>query len=223
MRSLLIIIAIALVSMLFSVPANAAYTDQTNAHLGEVPGYSDPDYRLGRKNRPATMVIGDSITYGGYVSALRSKRPGWEVSARPGRNVSTLPYYVKDRMVNGRKPPKVLVIALSTNASVGWTYNNLKSVVNMVPKRTKVVFVNTYRDPAKFHNGVNYRERASVQAMYSRWMDIISNTRARTCVADWRAAVTARPWLVHDGVHPVPGYGYSVWYQVLTKAISNCS
>jgi hypothetical protein len=206
------------VVLMLSVTADAAISDP-RAHQGEVAGYADPDWRLGTyKKRPKVFMVGDSITHAGRTSL---NRPKWEVSAVPGRDVCTLPYYLRDRM-KALKAPKTVVVALGTNACPEWRYEDYRDALRTLPARTQVVLVTTYRDPVRYSDANElYRRRASVQSTYYRWMQTLDRVRPHTCLANWRAEVVRRPWLVHDGVH-LGTYGRKVWAATVTNAVARC-
>src|SRR5680860_583688 len=101
---------------------------------GEVPNVQDTSRYIGSKGwRPSVFWVGDSISVSAYKYGLHTLRPGYEVSAISGRDVSNLPYYLADRLGNGSRLTTV-VIALGTNASKGWTYASLRAAVRRIPR-----------------------------------------------------------------------------------------
>lgn len=212
-----------------AVPAPAGATSYSNridvaaAHAGEVAGESDTDARVGTTGwRSGTFMIGDSITRIGLVHGLRAQGlgTGWEVSAVSGRDVSTLPYYVRDRL-RSQSRLRRLVIALGTNATAGWTYQDLLAVVRLVPSPTKVILVTTYRDPGVWGASNSYRTQAAVQAVYSRWEKRLARTTAHTCVADWRSYAKNHRSALHDGVHPTTAAARQ-WAKIVARAVRTC-
>jgi endonuclease YncB( thermonuclease family) len=185
-------------------------TGEPEAQAGHVVGYADPDPWIGSTSpsRPNVLMVGDSITYRGRGTLLGKHR--WEVSAVPGRNVETLPCYLADRL-RSHAPLDVVIVALGTNATTWWTYEDYRDALTLLPRRTRVVFVTTYRDPVTYSDtAMPYRGRASVQETYSRWMRTIASWRPGTCVADWRGYVQAHPTAAPDGVHPA-GASITAW------------
>lgn len=209
------------VALAVLVPTAAVAAHRTAyPHAGEDVRFRDTDPYLGRPtNRPSVFMVGDSITQRS-MSALRHQGIRWEISAVPGRDVANLPYYVADR---ARAKPflKTLVIALGTNATPEWSYADYRRVTNMVSRSTHIVFVTTYRDPARNPDTFAYRNRASVQVTYTRWMRLIAQVRPHTCVADWRSYVIAHPSAAPDGVHPYYG-ARRAWSHLIMSAVRNC-
>jgi hypothetical protein len=202
---------------LTAAPSHADVRDNPAAHSGENTQYVDQDRFLGRTHgrRPKVFVVGDSMVY-------EARLPkSWEVSAVPGRDVSTLPYYIRDRTAN-RSRLRTVVIALGTNASAGWNRESYTAAIARLPRKTRVVFVSTFRDPVIFsRSAVPYRQQAWVQSFYSMWMGKIAAKRKYTCVVPWRQYVTKNSTAVHDGVHPSP-YGMRAYVKMLTKAVKRC-
>lgn len=197
-----------------------ATNSTTYPHVGEVSGYIDTSPNVGRTHvvRRSTFLVGDSISYRG-AGELHARIPV-EVSAVPGRDVGNLPWYVTDRLRAHRKPLKTLVIALGTNATPGWGYDDYRRVTNMVPRKTRIVFVTTYRDPARYSDEP-YRGNSSTQVTYTRWMRHIAAVRPRTCVAEWRGYVEKYPSALADGVHPSE-WGGKAWANLVAAKVRNC-
>jgi hypothetical protein len=192
------------------------------AHAGEVPGNVDTSPYLGVHDtyRPSYMMIGDSITRAS-VDALRARGVRWEITSIPGRDVSTLPYYVRDRMMNTAYPLRYLVVALATNATPGWTK---AKYAEALPEGVTVEFVTSFRDYDKFPATTDYRRRAYVQYAYSLWMKQLAAERPNTCVADWRSyAGPRRARVLRDGVHPVvSSIGTGEFSYLVVKASRGC-
>ncbi len=189
---------------------------------GEVANVRDTSGYVGTSGwRPRTFWVGDSISVLAYHYGLHKLRPRYEVSAIPGRDVSNLPYYLDDRLKNSSKLTTV-VIALGTNASYGWTYTSLLAAVHRIPKRVRVVFVSTYRDPTVFPRSAStYRTQASIQRAYSAWMTKIAAVRAHACVAPWRHYASRHRSVLHDGVHPNL-IGIAAYIKIVTSTIDEC-
>ena len=152
-------------------------------------------------------VVGDSITVGS-----RSWLPkAWNVNALSGRPVDCLRPLLKSTK------PNTVVMALGTNSTAGWKFSDYQRAVNMFPRTTKVVFVTTYRDPAKLHNSFNVR----VQKTYSEWMRTLAGNRNNVCVADWRKYISQHRNYLPDGTHPA-GYGKVAWAKLVKSKVTDC-
>lgn len=165
-----------------------------------------------------TLMIGDSITAGGKVD-LEHLRPHWEINAKAGRNVDCLPMLVSERLNHGYLGR--LVIALGTNAVQGWGQDDYQMVVDMVPARTVVLFVTTYRNRDLWPSTNPYRTRASVQYFYSHEMENIACARPNTCVVPWRQYAMKHPTMLRDGVHPTVK-GREAWASMIDDAAEQC-
>lgn len=252
MKSRILFVAIALA--LLPAPALAASNGLSDprAHAGEVKTAVDSDGYVGTRGyRSTTFMVGDSVTRQGITWGFRPLRlaQGWEVSGVAGRDVSTLPYYLADRVAAQQKlthaghsrrwrrhhrrlaarlaahpfryPLKRVVIALGANATPGWTYGDLRRAINLLPASTVVVLVTPYRDPAKWPTSGLYRVRGSVVATYASWEHRIAEVRPRTCIADWAGFAGRYPWLVPGGVHP--NYkGTQAWARIVETAADRC-
>lgn len=218
MRRALVVLLVVL-ALLTPTVALAAHRT-AYPHVGEDDRFADTDPYLGRTtHRQPIFMVGDSITQRS-MPALRRQGIRWEISAVPGRDVGNLPYYVHDRR---RAAPflNTLVIALGTNGTLGWTYDDLLAVVRSVAVNTKVVLMTTWRDPRRNPETSSYRNRASTQTTYSSWMRRIATVRPRTCLADWRSYVSAHPSAAPDGVHPYYG-SRRAWAAIIMRAVSRC-
>ena len=246
------LVAILLPLALLGVPAHSAtYSNRLTdprAHAGEVVGAIDTDTYVGTRGwRSSTFMVGDSVTHIGLVLGFRPQHlaKGWEVSAASGRDVSTLPFYLEDRVAaqrllpygqhsrrwrrrhrrtaarKFRYPLKRVVIALGANATPGWSYTGLRKAVNLVPSSTTVTFVTPYRDAAQWPDSEPFRVRASVAAAYTSWEHRIAKLRRHTCIADWAGFVQRYPSAVHDGVHPT-GSGSRAWGRIVASAVDRC-
>lgn len=174
-------------------------------------------------------VVGDSITSGSR-STLQAMRPGWHINGLRGRLVSTLPMLVSEILAVDPNP-RVVVLALGTNASWSWSKAEYLAAVDLLPTTTRVLLVTTYRDPDNWSryakdnwDGIDrpWYQRAYIQSHYSTWMREIDVERANVCVAEWRGLVRNRPWLMFDGVHPNPN-GHKKWADLLVTGVRNCA
>ena len=146
-------------------------------------------------SRPDAIIIGDSLTYRGTPDLL-ARQPSWVVDAMRGRRVGALPRRIKvDVAAHGI--PRNLVLALGQNPTAGWTRADYAAATRLVPSRTQVFFVTTYRDPAVFG-----QPAADQQKTYSRWMRSIAAHRANVHVLDWRRLVLDGSAVLVDGSHP---------------------
>jgi hypothetical protein len=206
-------------------------------HQGETPGTPDTSSRVGRHDVPrkAVFMVGDSITTLAFHHGLYKARPGWEISSVPGRDDSNMPWYVKDRLADktlgrhAKRDPqnpsglKTFVWALGTNADSNWTYNDFRDTVRLLPRKTRLVFVTTWRDPKYWSKAVvsDFRRQSESQAPYNRWMHHFDQVRAHTCIFNWRSMVQAHPGYLHDGVHPGTT-GIRMYVRGLTNVVSRC-
>jgi hypothetical protein len=219
------------------------------AHAGESKTEVDTDGYVGTRGwRSGTFVVGDSVTRIGLIDGLRELGlgTGWEVSSVSGREVSTLPYYLRDRAAAQQPLPPVkhtkrwkrrhpharpaprfkyplrrAVIALGTNATQGWTYGDLRAATNLLPATAVVVFVTPFRDATLWPETGPFRVRASVSAVYASWEKRIAELRPHTCIADWRAFALRYPSAVHDGVHETYA-GAGAWARIVSSAVDRC-
>ena len=243
-----ILLALSLATVMLMAPAAAAsYSNRltdSRAHAGEVANTPDTDQRVGTRGwRAGVFMVGDSVTRIGLIEGLRSLKlgVGWEVSSVPGRDVSTLPYYLGDRLaaqqrvvvvkrkhghrrrvVRYRYPLRTAIVALGANASLGWTYADLRDAVNALPRTTTVVFVTPYRSPTAWPNSGPYRVRASMSTMYTHWETRIAQLRKHTCVAEWGSFAARWPSALHDGVHQTDA-GAKAWARIVADAVTRCS
>jgi hypothetical protein len=152
------------------------------------------------------FVVGDSVANAARDDLTRA----YEVNAQHGRPVSCLPSVLRRRKADA-PALKVVVIALGTNISPGWTYEDYRDAVNMFPLTTWVVLVTPYRDPSKVP------DMAPTIARYATWMRVLGKHR-NVLVADWAAYVDAHRDLLDDGVHPSEE-GRVVWAHLVTTRV----
>lgn len=154
-------------------------------------------------------MFGDSMTENA-TPYLRAHRPKWYIDGVWGRPVTDLPGRVRYYLRTHALPPRVAIIALGTNERAGWSRWQYRRVNHLFPKRTRVVYVNTYRPG-----------RASDGARYSRWMADIERIRKRTTIADWRsAAIADTDGLIRwDHLHQTDPKGIAVWSGLVMRAV----
>ena len=248
-------ITVALLALAATLPASARGTTYANrladprAHAGELQNSLDTDGYVGTRGwRSSTFMVGDSVTRIGLINGLRVLHlgRGWEVSSVTGRDVSTLPYYLRDRVAaqqpllpvkhskrwkrhhphartaqRFRYPVRRVVIALGANATAGWTYGDLRAATNLLPASAVVVLVTPFRDPARWPQTGPFRIRGSVSGVYASWERRIAELRPHTCIADWRGFVQRYPSAVHDGVHETYA-GAGAWARIVSSAVARC-
>lgn len=158
-----------------------------------------------------TLVVGDSL---GWRSSdeLTARRPGFAVDAMPSRKIGELRGRL-DAYRALRGQPSALVVELGTNATPGFTEQDLRQVVATLPRSTAVLLVLPYRQFA--------RGNAPSATAYGRWMRDLARTRPRTCVADWPRLLEQRPGLLLDGTHPTHR-GEKVYAALLATGLSGC-
>lgn len=162
-----------------------------------------PPYVEGRSDLrvPADVyVVGDSIAAGARFELWR-RHPDWVVDARPGRPVERLPRLV-DRIVGANPSPRVVVLALGTNASAGWDRSDYAAAVDAFPPSTWVHLVTPYRDPRLWGRDRRWDQWAEHTGVHAAWMREVADSRPHVAVIRWRRMVQHRPLLLHDGTHP---------------------
>lgn len=155
-----------------------------------------------RSEAKPVLVIGDSMTVGGTPYLPKS----YYVDGLWGRGVTELPKRV-DAYLRRYDPPRVAVLALGTNEQAGWTRRDYYEVMKKFPKRTRIVFVTTYRT-------------SGAGKTYSMWMRQLQALRPGTRIADWRSAAIKHPSLVSpDGTHQSE-IGKRVWANLIKAQVS---
>lgn len=185
-----------------ATPAQAAPVAITGSYGSSVGncGTFKPGARHG-----AVFVVGDSITVMG-----RDRLPTrYEVNARSGRNVDCLAGLLRQRKQHAT--PKVVVIALGTNAVRSWKLVDYRNAIDRLPKGTNAVLVTTYRQ--HFNVGT--------MRTYARWMRALAK-RPDVFVADWRAYIVKRRDQLSDGTHPTAA-GERAWARIVIAAVERAS
>lgn len=192
----------------------AAVAIATTLTTGVAPSQAAPGHAEARAHRSeeTVLVIGDSLTARSR-DKLRKLDPTWTIDAVRGRHVRKLDDVLAAHLAEAA-PPDVLVIALGTNESHGWTEDDYVRVTQMVPETTLIVFVSTYRDSTLWGEA-----RADIQGVYSAWMRHIARTRPLTTSVNWRRRVTHRPNLLVDGTHPTDPRGELVWSRMVNAGV----
>lgn len=167
----------------------------------------------------SVWVVGDSLTNEGR-QAIWNLRPGWEINAENGRPVDMLPWLIEQRLARG-DVPRLVVLALGTNAVQGWGLDDYRAAVAMFPASTKVVLVTTYRDGQAYARDGLYSQLPRLQSYYSAWMRQIAAERPDTCVAEWRNVALSHPEYLRDGTHATT-YGYKVRARKIVDAAVQC-
>lgn len=180
-----------------------------------LPGWSAPALGAIRPSSsgPSVLVVGDSMTARAR-PFLRHLRAKWTIDGVGGRKVDLLADRITAYLADNR-PPAVVVIALGSNEVLTWSKDDYVAATELLPKRTSVVFVTVYRDPAIF--GV---ERDETMRRYSRWMREIARERPKTGVVPWRMRVINKPYLLLDGVHATDPEGERVWTKMVIRGVN---
>lgn len=158
------------------------------------------------------VVIGDSITWRG-TNELATLEPDWVIDGSSGRQVDALDERLAAyRAAHGE--PGGVVFALGTNGRSGFTEAEFRASIAQLPPSVPVLFVTPYRQPGT-------TGRPELVDTYDAWMHVLAKQRARTCIADWREAVTTDPTLLVDGVHPT-SVGEVFWAELVDRSWNTC-
>ena len=152
------------------------------------------------------VVVGDSVTIAAAPS-LEADLPGIAVNAEVSRSVYAALPALQAMDAGGARP--CVVVALATNGSV--ETDQLDAILSYLGPDRRLVLV-TAHGPARttWIPPANETIRAFAQAHPDQ-----------VAVADWDAAVAARPdLLVDDQVHPVPEGG-ALYAQTVTDAVES--
>ena len=152
------------------------------------------------------VVVGDSVTIAAAPS-LEADLPGVAVNAEVSRSVYAALPALQAMDAGGARP--CVVIALATNGSV--ETDQLDAILSYLGPDRRLVLVTAY-GPARttWIPPANETIRAFAQAH-----------PGQVAVADWDAAVAARPdLLLDDQVHPVPE-GAQLYAQMVTNAVAD--
>lgn len=150
----------------------------------------------------SVFVVGDSIT----VMGRKYLPKNWEVNAVSGRPVKCLPSILRKRKADGM--PKVIVMALGTNPSKGWSLADYRAAVDMFPKGVRIVLVTPYR--------VSYA--TALMKKYALAMHRLAK-RKNVYLADWRAYAKAHQSQLTDGTHPNKA-GRKAWAKIIEAKVS---
>lgn len=149
-----------------------------------------------------TLLVGDSVAWRA-ADELADLRPDWTLDAVPGRLVQDLGARL-ERYLATHRPPAVVVVALGTNPGSGWVLGDYLDAAELLPARTRVVWVTPHRtaDDARGNPSWLVGEVRRVENAMRR----AAGQHPGSCLVDWSAAVEADPGLLLDGVHPTrPG------------------
>ena len=152
------------------------------------------------------VVVGDSVTIAAAPS-LEADLPGVAVNAEVSRSVYAALPALQAMDAGGARP--CVVIALATNGSV--ETDQLDAILSYLGPDRRLVLVTAY-GPARttWIPPANDTIRAFARAHPDQ-----------VAVADWDAAVAARPdLLLDDQVHPVPE-GAQLYAQMVTNAVAD--
>lgn len=157
-------------------------------------------------------VIGDSITWRG-TNELATLQPDWIIDGSSGRQIDAL----DGRLAAYRQSygePGGVVVALGTNGRSGWTEEQFRASIAVLPATTPVLLVTPFREAGR-------TGRPELMDQYTAWMHRLAADRPLTCLADWRAAATTDSRLLIDGVHPT-SVGEVFWAEMIDSRWSSC-
>ena len=170
------------------------------------PAQSAPEPSAAPFTGGEVVVVGDSVTIAAAPS-LEADLPGIAVNAEVSRSVYAALPALQAMDAGGARP--CVVVALATNGSV--ETDQLDAILSYLGPDRRLVLV-TAHGPARttWIPPANETIRAFAQAHPDQ-----------VAVADWDAAVAARPdLLVDDQVHPVPE-GAQLYAQTVTDAVES--
>lgn len=164
------------------------------------------------KEPRGTVMVGDSLTFLGE-PFLRDRGVRWRIDGVGGRNVGEAPEVIRANL-RSYGIPRTLVVALGTNLTRAWGRGDYRDLVRMVPGKSRVFFVTTWRDHERWG-----WEAANQQAAYTRMMKGVARWQPNVHLIPWRAEVLAHPWLVRDGTHPRNPDGLRRWAWLVDKSV----
>ena len=170
------------------------------------PAQSAPEPSAAPFTGGEVVVVGDSVTIAAAPS-LEADLPGVAVNAEVSRSVYAALPALQAMDAGGARP--CVVVALATNGSV--ETDQLDAILSYLGPDRRLVLVTAY-GPARttWIPPANETIRAFAQAHPDQ-----------VAVADWDAAVAARPDLLFDDqVHPVPEGG-ELYAQTVTNAVES--
>ena len=170
------------------------------------PAQSAPEPSAAPFTGGEVVVVGDSVTIAAAPS-LEADLPGIAVNAEVSRSVYAALPALQAMDAGGARP--CVVVALATNGSV--ETDQLDAILSYLGPDRRLVLV-TAHGPARttWIPPANETIRAFAQAHPDQ-----------VAVADWDAAVAARPdLLLDDQVHPVPE-GAQLYAQMVTNAVAD--
>lgn len=197
-------------------PTSAAPTHQPTQQPARAPGLIvTSGYRFLRSPVHA-YVAGDSLTQWGSPE-LAAMKPSWSINGVAGRRVEDLPRLIRGILAVDAHP-RLVVVALGSNPSAGWTRGDYARAVARLPASTRVEYVTTYIAPWS-HKAPSSKV---VTRRYAAWMDQLAQARPHTCAAPW-AVVASRhqSWLI-DGLHETT-LGYFMRAQLIVRTADACS
>lgn len=169
-----------------------------------------------RGRRCSTLMIGDSLTFGGR-RALSEIHPTWTIDGLPGRTADRLIPVLGRHLRSRAVAPRTVVVALGTNER-GASLRIYRRAAQMLPSRTRIVFVTTYRDPTLWGT-----DRARAMGKISRWMSRVAAELPHGCVVPWREEVMAHPEWLRDGTHQTrDDNGVGNWARLVSDHTSAC-
>lgn len=161
-------------------------------------------------------MVGDSLTQWGSPE-LAQIRPGWSINGVAGRRVKELPRLIRSILAVDPRP-RLVVVALGSNPSAGWTRADYARAVALLPASTRVVYVTTYIAPWALNKAPSSK---ALTRKYAVWMAELASQRPHTCAVPWNVvARNHQGWLL-DGLHETP-LGYVMRAQLIVRTSESC-
>lgn len=135
------------------------------------------------------LLIGDSVTLG-MASYISEHLDGVEIDAKTSRDLSA-GYKILETRVAEKALPKNVIIALGTNAHGGFEYWT-KSIIEVIPKDSNVVFVVPY-------DGKCYGNSAAYVEQYALYLQSLKKSHPYIAIADWRSIANKHQEIFEGG------------------------
>jgi lysophospholipase L1-like esterase len=206
---ILLALAVAACSFLVATPPTAEAATSTGCQFRNAgpPPRVKSTPRAFRKSK--TWIYGDSITWQSYRNLQKTLKGREAVDAYWGRNTTSAVNALRADIIRHRKYPKVVIMATGTNdlQDLNEFRRQVIRARHMLPKRVKLVWVNTYFDTADSYNAVNRALRSVPRVTVVNWSAVNVGHR-----------VDGRSTLLYDGVH-VTRLGCVLRNQAIKRAI----
>ena len=161
-------------------------------------------------------VVGDSLTQWGSPE-LAQIRPAWSINGVAGRRVSDLPRLIRSILAVDAHP-RLVVVALGSNPSWGWSRADYARSVAALPASTRVVYVTTYIAPWAPRRAASTK---TLTRRYATWMDELAAERPHTCTAPWDVVARHHQGWLLDGLHETT-LGYMMRAQLIVRTSERC-